>query len=660
MIKKITNTIYLLKKDGKRNYHNTLSYLLVDQDDVVLIEPGNLSDFDDIYSDIKSIIDPKRINYMLLSHPDPDLTSSLPLFYDRLGQFKVITEWRTQNVLASYGLNLSFYLIKENHFGLRLKSGRQLIFMMTPFAHYAGAFMTYDQKSKILFSGDLFGAIHHSTKFYADEDYLEPMSIFHENYMPSSDFIRPIMKQLMDLDIQLIAPQHGALIHQEMIEKVILYLYNLDFYNTYKTYQDTNATHHEIDFVPRLVQIIIRLRQMFPDHDIMNVFKDTKINLSFDPIKIETDLKSYPLWHRFFEIIYAKKGDAWLNAIETLVTRLARVYQIDEPQIYQLRVRELQEKNREISKKMDDLQSSMKEMYESVSESKDQLLRCPITDLYRKDMLRKYLKDHMSQVINQGFLINLDIDQIIKINQDISNQTGDDTILMMKYLLSNELNDNELLFRGNGSSFLLFIQNEDEKRAFKRVEDIRNFVSKSEQFVMPLSISLGMVKLIDEENIHPDQLIGEWFSLVESRLKMAKMHANGTIIYNDQLEEVYYKNNLLLVDEEQVNINLITQYMEHAGYRVYHAINPIEAMKVIESHRIDLIISEINLSKLDGFALKKSINEQTKYANIPFIFLSHMKNESLIERANRLNVMYFLKKPFYMVELLGLVKRSIR
>ena len=83
-------------------------------------------------------------------------------------------------------------------------------------------------------------------------------------------------------------------------------------------------------------------------------------------------------------------------------------------------------------------------------------------------------------------------------------------------------------------------------------------------------------------------------------------------------------------------------------------------MKVIEQKTIDLIISEINLSKLDGFSLKKSLNKQMKYSKIPFIFISHMKNEALIERANLLHVNYFIKKPFYMVELLGLIRRSIR
>lgn len=660
MIKQITKTIYLLTKVGNGMYNNTLTYLIIDDSGSILIEPGNLSDFKQIYDDLKSLIDPKTIRYVVISHPDPDLTASLPLFDKLLGTYEVITEWRTKGVLSSYDLNLSFYLTKENHNQIKLESGRELLFIPTPFAHYAGSFMTYDKLSRILFSGDIFGAIYHPSKIFADDDYIEPMSIFHENYMPSSDFLRPVMKQLLNMDIKLIAPQHGALIKNGMIEKVILYLHNLDFYNTIKPYITNTTDIEEIDFYSRLVQVVIRLRQIFSDQEILEVFENTKIQLSLKPVKIDTELKHYPLWHRFFDIIYAKKGDSWLNALETLVSRISRVYKLDQPQIYQLRLRELEEMNKSFEKKVDVLQSSMEDLSAEISNSQDQLLRCPITDLYRKEMARRYIKENIAQLINKAYLINIDIDQIMGINQEFSSQTGDDTLLMLKYILSNNLESHELLFRGQGASFLLLVQSDQEKLIVQRAEFFRNLVSKSDQFVKQITISMGLIALKAEGNIHPSQLVNDWFALVESRLQMAKKVTNGTIVYNEIDDTVFYKNNLLLVDEEQVNINLITQYMEHEGYRVYHALNPFEAVKIIERHRIDIIISEINLAKLDGFALKKNLNDQTKYANIPFIFLSHMKNESLIERANRLNVTFFLKKPFYMVELLGLVKRSIR
>lgn len=660
MYHKIRDNIYLISKEKTDNIIHCNAYLIVDKEEAILVEPGNVADFDVVFNDIKSIIDPKLINYVIISHPDPDLTASLPLFEKVLGDFKIITEWRTQEIIAFYNLKSSYYLIKENNHELKLKSGKIFRFIPTPFAHYSGSFITYDLSSEILFSGDLFGALSKEWKLYADDSYIESMSIFHENYMPSSDFIRPIMKDLLDYKIKYILPQHGSVLKGEMVSKSILYLYHLDFYNTPRQIDKPNNPSSEIDFLSRLVQVVIRLNQVFSSDDIKESFVGSPITVNFEPVNITSAISGYKLWHMFFDIIYAKRGDRWLNAVESLVNRISETYGIDKPNIYDLRLRKLKEQNKEITTKYSDLEESLRQTAEEYSKTKDLLTRCPITGLYNKDMAIQYIEDHYDDLINHGYLMNIDIDQIVHINQEYSNKVGDDMINVLKYVLNNDLKDNELLFKGKGSSLILLKQESSHNQIKKRAEDIRNTVSKSDQFIEKVTVSMGIIQLKPEEMVTKSQQINEWIHLLESRLEFAKSQGNGQIVFEEQKELIYYRNTILLVDEEQININLITKYFQEQSFKVIHAINPMMALDILEKQKVDLIISEINLSKLDGFSLKKSLNEKPYYAKLPFIFLSHIKNETLIDRANRLNVNYFLKKPFYMNELIGLVKRAIQ
>ncbi|MGE4572497.1 MAG: diguanylate cyclase [Candidatus Izemoplasmatales bacterium] len=606
MIKKLSESVYLITKTSIDKHINSISYLILDQEEAILIEPGSLKDFDEVFSDVQTIIPIKNIKYVIISHPDPDLTSSLPLFEEKGLDAKIVTEWRTKEILDFYNLKSSFYLIKENNYHLTLKSGRKISFIMTPFLHYSGSFVTYDNKAKVLFSGDLFGGMSKDNNLVAKEDYLDSMAVFHENYMPSSEFLRPIMKDFLSMDISLICPQHGKIIAKELIKKSIKFLYTLDFYNTPKQIYNVSAKAEEIDFISHLVQVSIRLKQLYSIELINHTFRESPITITWDPVDVHSQLSGYALWNRFFDIIYAQGGDSWLNALETLINRISLTYKIAKPQIYELRSRKLEEQNQEILEKYTNLESSIQKMNDEISKTKDQLMRCPVTGLYNKEMAKQYLLDHID--IENAYLINFDIDQMIEINREFSVKIGDDTMNTLKYIISNQLVKNELLFRGKGSSFILIKSKSNDQEVLKRAENLRNLVLKNDQFIKAVTISMGIINLSKEDFIQPMQKINDWFHDLEMKLELAKNKGQGSIVFKDIKKAVFYKNNILLVDEEQVNINLITHYFQDHSYRVYHARNPLEALSVIEKYHIDLIVSEINLSKLDGFSLKKSLN----------------------------------------------------
>jgi flavorubredoxin len=99
--------------------------------------------------------------------------------------------------------------------------GYKLKFFTTPYCHSPGAFVTYDLQTKVLFSSDLFGGLEESWHFYADENYYKEIEGFHMAYMPSKDILNYALRKIENLDIELIAPQHGSIIKREHIKPLI-------------------------------------------------------------------------------------------------------------------------------------------------------------------------------------------------------------------------------------------------------------------------------------------------------------------------------------------------------------------------------------------------------------------------------------------------------
>lgn len=196
-------------------------YLLVDGDEAVLIDPGSVPHYPLVHSKVVSVISPRRITSIIVHHQDPDLCASIPRFEEIIGgNLQIVTHARAAILIAHYGTRSPFYYVDQNDWKLTLASGRTLRFIFAPYLHFPGAFMTYDEKTGILFSGDIFGALSFDWNLYANEYYIEAMKAFHENYMPSREILASAMKKVKRLDVKMIAPQHGSIIRENIDDHI--------------------------------------------------------------------------------------------------------------------------------------------------------------------------------------------------------------------------------------------------------------------------------------------------------------------------------------------------------------------------------------------------------------------------------------------------------
>ncbi len=204
-------------------------YLLVDGDEAVLFDAGTKPHYEIIMRKIMEVVNPINITHIVLHHQDPDLCAAVPDM-ERLcsPDLKIVSSWRAGVLIAYYGIKSEFYYVDRNNYQLKLKSGRTLKFIPTPFCHCPGSIVTFDEKTGVLFSSDLFGAFSFNWDIEAGPYYMEAMKAFHEPYMASKEILRRSIERIQKYPVKIIAPQHGSVLKGDKVAEAMSILKELD------------------------------------------------------------------------------------------------------------------------------------------------------------------------------------------------------------------------------------------------------------------------------------------------------------------------------------------------------------------------------------------------------------------------------------------------
>ncbi|MEW5850837.1 MAG: MBL fold metallo-hydrolase [Myxococcota bacterium] len=188
-------------------------HVIVHEGSGMVLDPGGHKVYAKVLAETMKQLGKARLEHIFLSHQDPDIVAA-------------INGWLMTTEATAYASNLWLRFIP--HFGLdrlvmnRLKgipdegrvldlAGCKLLILPAHFLHSPGNFQVYDPISKILYTGDLgtsVGADYPEvTDFEAHRPRMEP---FHRRYMASGRTLRAWAQMVRGLDVEIVAPQHGA------------------------------------------------------------------------------------------------------------------------------------------------------------------------------------------------------------------------------------------------------------------------------------------------------------------------------------------------------------------------------------------------------------------------------------------------------------------
>ena len=153
---------------------------------------------------------------------------------------------------------------------------------------------------------------------------------------------------------------------------------------------------------------------------------------------------------------------------------------------------------------------------------------------------------------------------------------------------------------------------------------------------------------INKEAFHPSQIdeknkinINIPQSVI---LDFAQIEKTSEEIAEEQeAEENAYK---ILLVEDNTELLMIMQQLLHRKYRIYTAKNGREALEVIHSTELDLIISDVMMPEMDGYTLTKTIKGDPDYSHLPIILLTAKIQENDQEDALQAGADDYITKPF--------------
>jgi flavorubredoxin len=191
----------------------TNQHLIVHDGLGVILDPGGHKVYSQVLAATHNEIKQGRLEHILLSHQDPDIVAALNGWLMTTDATAWVSALWTRFV-PHFGVDRFVVArlkpIADDGMWLKLGSS-ELLVMPAHFLHSPGNFQVYDPISKILYSGDLGASVDEEEIFVSDWDkHAAKMRGFHRRYMSSKRAGAAWAKLARSLEIDIIAPQHGA------------------------------------------------------------------------------------------------------------------------------------------------------------------------------------------------------------------------------------------------------------------------------------------------------------------------------------------------------------------------------------------------------------------------------------------------------------------
>ncbi len=117
----------------------------------------------------------------------------------------------------------------------------------------------------------------------------------------------------------------------------------------------------------------------------------------------------------------------------------------------------------------------------------------------------------------------------------------------------------------------------------------------------------------------------------------------------------------ILVVEDDKDLNqLVTSYLKRSGYEVTFSFNALDALKEMEETKFDMIISDIMMPLMDGFALAEEIRKEDKQT--PIIFMTARDDKPSKKLGYQIGIDDYIVKPFdldlLVMKVAAIIRRS--
>lgn len=224
---------WVLFDQGERRVIDSNVYLVESHGESVVLDPGGFEIFPQVLTALTEVVQPTTVVQAFVSHQDPDIASSLPLWNacNRKIQWHIPALW--EGFIRHYGALDADLVGIPDEGGAMVVGGRKLEFIPAHYLHASANFHVYDPEAKVYFSGDVGAALlphghgawvgqpHGGGAAKAFEEHIQHALYFHQRWMPSNAAKKDWIARVRKLDIDFLCPQHGAIYAGDNVQRFL-------------------------------------------------------------------------------------------------------------------------------------------------------------------------------------------------------------------------------------------------------------------------------------------------------------------------------------------------------------------------------------------------------------------------------------------------------
>ncbi len=205
----------IMKADHGTTYN---AYLITGGDKIAVVDTVKAPFYEDFIANIRSLVDPRDIAYVIVNHTEPDHSGSLARFLEDAPNAKVVCDRQCKNFVKNIlNRDVDPMLVQDGDV-LDLGGGTELRFIHAPFLHWPDTMFTYYGKDGVLFTCDFLGAHYCDDRIFDDlvNDYSHAFEYYYlVIFRPFKKHVLEAIEKIKDLEIKVIATSHGPVLRSD-------------------------------------------------------------------------------------------------------------------------------------------------------------------------------------------------------------------------------------------------------------------------------------------------------------------------------------------------------------------------------------------------------------------------------------------------------------
>jgi CheY-like chemotaxis protein len=117
---------------------------------------------------------------------------------------------------------------------------------------------------------------------------------------------------------------------------------------------------------------------------------------------------------------------------------------------------------------------------------------------------------------------------------------------------------------------------------------------------------------------------------------------------------------VLIVDDSRVIRSMISKILRPGGYKLLEAISGPEALEILASNQVDLVLLDMEMAEMGGMEVLKNIKKEEQNFHLPVLIISSTSDIETMRNVYKEGALDYFKKPFSPEELKLKVERTIK